>query len=315
MAQRILVVEDEPAIADNIVYALDTEGFEVQRCCTAEDALRMLANQPISLIVLDIGLPDRNGFELCKQIRKSSAVPIIFLTARTDEVYRPPVVAPEPEPAEGAETSKPVEPAETLEATQPSMTAGDQPAARATLEELLAKLEDQEQWLADGGVWLYQVTNKEARPLPEGFDETAFREGLAKLKVSPSYEALYRAETGDCTKRASASERDGTVPGFRDTGCRGTSFLIESVTPLNPFPKDFTGWPTECGGAASCANAQKFLKGSWGNSLPKKFPRCPVPHRELHEFVRYTVSEEGALVKQEVVRRFFEGPTAQPRLS
>ena len=48
---------------------------------------------------------------------------------------------------------------------------------------------------------------------------------------------------------------------------------------------------------------------------PEQFYTLAPDGRELHEFVRYTVSEEGALVKQEVVRRFFEGPTAQPRLS
>jgi len=88
MAQTILVVEDEPAIADNITYALQTEGFEVQWCSTGEETLRILDEQRIGLIVLDVGLPDQNGFELCKQIRKTSAVPVIFLTARTDEIDR-----------------------------------------------------------------------------------------------------------------------------------------------------------------------------------------------------------------------------------
>lgn len=88
MAQKILVVEDEPAIADNITYALRTEGFEVAWCSTGEEAIRVLDENGISLMVLDVGLPDLNGFELCKQIRKTSAVPIIFLTARTDEIDR-----------------------------------------------------------------------------------------------------------------------------------------------------------------------------------------------------------------------------------
>lgn len=88
MAEKILVVEDEPAIADNITYALRTEGFDFAWCSTAEEALAILAENGISLVVLDVGLPDRNGFDLCKQIRKSSALPIIFLTARTDEVDR-----------------------------------------------------------------------------------------------------------------------------------------------------------------------------------------------------------------------------------
>lgn len=88
MSQRILVVEDEPAIADTITYALRTEGFEVEWCSTGEESLRILAGNPVDLIVLDVGLPDRNGFDLCKEIRKTCAVPIIFLTARTSEVDR-----------------------------------------------------------------------------------------------------------------------------------------------------------------------------------------------------------------------------------
>ncbi len=85
---RILVVEDEPAIADNIRYALETESFEVAWCATGEEALRIYHDHGASLIVLDVGLPDCNGFDLCKEIRKTSAVPIIFLTARADEIDR-----------------------------------------------------------------------------------------------------------------------------------------------------------------------------------------------------------------------------------
>ncbi|NIA13414.1 MAG: two-component system response regulator CreB [Nitrospiraceae bacterium] len=86
--QRILIVEDEPAIADNIAYVLETEGFEVVRCATGGEASEALAADNIALIVLDVGLPDCSGFDLCKEIRKTSAVPIIFLTARSDEIDR-----------------------------------------------------------------------------------------------------------------------------------------------------------------------------------------------------------------------------------
>jgi two-component system catabolic regulation response regulator CreB len=88
MAATILVVEDEPAIADNIAYALKTDGFGVVCCGTGAEALEALAREEIALIVLDVGLPDRNGFDLCKEIRRTSGVPVIFLTARTAEVDR-----------------------------------------------------------------------------------------------------------------------------------------------------------------------------------------------------------------------------------
>jgi len=86
MTKKILVVEDEPAIAENIQYALSTEGFEVFWCATAGEALAIHEKQAPDLVVLDVGLPDRSGFELCKELRRTSDVPVIFLTARDSEV-------------------------------------------------------------------------------------------------------------------------------------------------------------------------------------------------------------------------------------
>ncbi|XHR28297.1 MAG: two-component system response regulator CreB [Chthoniobacteraceae bacterium] len=88
MRSKILLVEDEPSIADNIVYALTTEGFEVVWCPTAEKALAAFADDAFQLVVLDVGLPDINGFDVCKKLRSGSSVPIIFVTARKDEIDR-----------------------------------------------------------------------------------------------------------------------------------------------------------------------------------------------------------------------------------
>jgi two-component system catabolic regulation response regulator CreB len=88
MKRRILIVEDEPAIVDNIQYALETEGFETVHLSFGTPVLALLAEKSIDLIILDIGLPDMSGFELCKEIRSSYTTPVIFLTARTDEVDR-----------------------------------------------------------------------------------------------------------------------------------------------------------------------------------------------------------------------------------
>ena len=85
---RILVVEDEPAIAETIQYALQTDGCEVICSFSGNPVLGLLRNDPVDLIILDIGLPDVSGIELCKQIRQESMVPVIFLTARSDEVDR-----------------------------------------------------------------------------------------------------------------------------------------------------------------------------------------------------------------------------------
>jgi two-component system, OmpR family, catabolic regulation response regulator CreB len=85
--QRILVIEDEPSVAENITYALSTEGFDAVWCATGGEGLARL-KESVDLIVLDVGLPDRNGFDLCREIRRTSNVPVIFLTARADEVDR-----------------------------------------------------------------------------------------------------------------------------------------------------------------------------------------------------------------------------------
>ena len=84
----ILVVEDEPAIADTILYALETEGFATRWCATGGDAWEAVRAEAPAAMVLDVGLPDVNGFDLCRRIRALSEVPILFLTARGDEIDR-----------------------------------------------------------------------------------------------------------------------------------------------------------------------------------------------------------------------------------
>ncbi|MBI5278905.1 MAG: two-component system response regulator CreB [Burkholderiales bacterium] len=88
---RILVVEDESGIADTIQYVLATDGFAPVLCATAEQALREFEAQPPALAILDVGLPDLNGFELFKRLQAlpgGAHVPMLFLTARSDEIDR-----------------------------------------------------------------------------------------------------------------------------------------------------------------------------------------------------------------------------------
>lgn len=82
----VLVVEDEPPIAETIVYALKTEGFAPVWHTTGSEALATLRRQPVALVVLDVGLPDMSGFDVCRELRRTHAVPVIFLTARSGEV-------------------------------------------------------------------------------------------------------------------------------------------------------------------------------------------------------------------------------------
>jgi two-component system catabolic regulation response regulator CreB len=89
MNPSILIIEDEPAIADTLLYALATEGFSPRWHGTAREGVEALRAQPFALLILDVGLPDANGFELCKQLRAAGhSLPIIFLTSRASEIDR-----------------------------------------------------------------------------------------------------------------------------------------------------------------------------------------------------------------------------------
>lgn len=84
----ILIVEDEPAIVDTLEYALRTDGFRTEVAATGEAACRRVAAGGVDLVVLDVGLPDGSGFEVCREIRRASSVPVLFLTARASEIDR-----------------------------------------------------------------------------------------------------------------------------------------------------------------------------------------------------------------------------------
>jgi two-component system, OmpR family, response regulator RegX3 len=88
MAERILVAEDEPAIADAVEYALRLEGFEVEAVGDGERALTEARERPYDLLVLDLVLPRLPGLEVCRRLREDSAIPILMLTARDTEVDR-----------------------------------------------------------------------------------------------------------------------------------------------------------------------------------------------------------------------------------
>lgn len=85
---RVLVVDDEPSLAQTVSYTLRREGFEVLTAGDGLAALEAVRSHPPDLIVLDLLLPGLDGLELCRRIRRRSAVPILILTARGDEVDR-----------------------------------------------------------------------------------------------------------------------------------------------------------------------------------------------------------------------------------
>ena len=86
--KQILLIEDDPAIADPLAYALAREHWQVVWRDTGIAALEALQQQAFDCIILDVGLPDTDGFELCRHIRRDRATPLIFLTARNEEVDR-----------------------------------------------------------------------------------------------------------------------------------------------------------------------------------------------------------------------------------
>ncbi|HEX8593245.1 MAG TPA: two-component system response regulator CreB [Pseudomonas sp.] len=85
---HILIVEDEAAIADTLIYALQSDGFTTSWLSLGQAAVEYQRQTPADLIILDIGLPDITGFETCKQLRRFSEVPVMFLSARDGEIDR-----------------------------------------------------------------------------------------------------------------------------------------------------------------------------------------------------------------------------------
>jgi two-component system catabolic regulation response regulator CreB len=88
MPAQILLVEDDLPIADNVILGLERDGFACAHVMLGAACLEFLRTKPVDLVILDVGLPDINGFDVCKAIRRTSNVPIIFLTARADEIDR-----------------------------------------------------------------------------------------------------------------------------------------------------------------------------------------------------------------------------------
>jgi two-component system alkaline phosphatase synthesis response regulator PhoP len=84
MAGNVLLVEDEENLASLVAAYLEREGYGVVSVSSGADALRVLAREPVRLVVLDLALPDMDGLDVCRQIRTRSSVPVVMLTARDD---------------------------------------------------------------------------------------------------------------------------------------------------------------------------------------------------------------------------------------
>ena len=85
MQDKILVVDDEKEIADLVALYLENENFTVLRCYTAGEALKFIREEKLDLAILDVMLPDMDGFLICQEIRKEHNYPVIMLTAKGEE--------------------------------------------------------------------------------------------------------------------------------------------------------------------------------------------------------------------------------------
>lgn len=88
MAERILVVDDEPRFIRLIEANLQTEGFEVSKAKNGKEALEIVASEKPDLVLMDVMMPEMDGFQACERIREFSTVPIIMLTAKADEEHK-----------------------------------------------------------------------------------------------------------------------------------------------------------------------------------------------------------------------------------
>ena len=86
--KQILCVEDDAAILMPLRYALEREDWTVQWASTGNEAIQLIESHHFDFIILDVGLPDINGFDVCKKIRTFTQTPLLFLTARNDEIDR-----------------------------------------------------------------------------------------------------------------------------------------------------------------------------------------------------------------------------------
>jgi two-component system OmpR family response regulator len=88
LAHRILVVDDDPHIRDVISFALEKAGMTTETARDGGEALTLFKRRPPDMIILDVGMPDTDGLAVCREIRKSSDIPILFLSARDEEIDR-----------------------------------------------------------------------------------------------------------------------------------------------------------------------------------------------------------------------------------
>ena len=152
---RVLLLEDDPAIARTVAFALEREGLAVQHVLLVGDALAVLARQAVDVLVLDVGLPDGNGIDLCRALRQSAetrqrTLPVLMLTARGEEIDR--VLGLEM----GADDylTKPFSPREMVARVRALLRRAAMSPAAAPAEAPLFEVDDAGQRIRYAGHWL-----------------------------------------------------------------------------------------------------------------------------------------------------------------
>ena len=155
MSSRILLLEDDPAIAGTVAFALQRDGFAVEHVLLAGAARASVAAQPPALAILDVGLPDGSGLDLCREWRQSGtdalrALPVLMLTARAEELDR--VVGLEL----GADDylTKPFSPRELVARVRALLRRAALPPAGAAPAAALFELDADGQRIRFAGQWL-----------------------------------------------------------------------------------------------------------------------------------------------------------------
>jgi two-component system, OmpR family, catabolic regulation response regulator CreB len=85
---QLMLLEDDPAIAKTVIFALEREGYTVHHCSLLGDARRYLQTRRADALILDVGLPDGNGLDLCREVRLAGPTPVLMLSARGEELDR-----------------------------------------------------------------------------------------------------------------------------------------------------------------------------------------------------------------------------------
>jgi two-component system OmpR family response regulator len=188
MTQRILIVDDEPNIRDVICFALERGGMTTATARNGKEALMAFRRDRFDLIILDIGMPEMDGLDVCRNIRKTSGLPILFLSARDEEVDR--IVGFE---IGGDDyVTKPFSPRELVARVKAILkrTSACSDAGRAGV-------------LAEGDVMLdrdgHSVTFKEKQVLLTSLEFSILEALLARREMVLSRERLMRAAYGDGT--------------------------------------------------------------------------------------------------------------------